>query len=652
MQYLKTLACVFLASIAMGCGGGGGSAGTSSAGTGGTTGTGGGVTSTVPSMVVAIYNASKTQVYSVNMGGAFVVRATLTDASGAAIANKAVTFSVNSSSLASLGQASNLTDSTGSVEVSLSPASVSAVGAVTVLASATVGSTAVSGQTDVAVAATSLTLGSLALGSKNLASAGNASVSVVASIGGAVATTVPVNVTFAASCGSFNGASSVGVTTDGTGTASTVYSAVRLDGSLCSGAVVISATSSGTAAQTANLTVAAPTASAVTFVNATPAQIYVAGAGNAEQSIVKFKVTSSTGSALANVGVTFSLQQNPSGVGLAQAGSTANSSTTTDSGGFASVSVFSGTIPGPIKVRAALTADATIFSETQNLTVASGPPSQRYMSLAVSTFNIEGWSYDGVSTTLTARLADRQGNAVADGTVVNFTAEGGQVASSCATARINGISQCSVLFQSQNPRPTNGRVAVLAWAEGTKDYSDVNANNRYDSGTDVLLNMGDAYRDDNEDGIWNAGEFIVPHGGSGPCATAGGPFPSAANTCDSQLAASVRQQAVVLFSSSEPFISNVSATSASISFDLASNANRLLPMPAGTTVSGLPADSTCTVGSVVGSTVVNVSPGTDPNASLVTSHTINLKSCSAGMTVYIVVVTPLGLSTSIPVRLQ
>ena len=41
--------------------------------------------------------------------------------------------------------------------------------------------------------------------------------------------------------------------------------------------------------------------------------------------------------------------------------------------------------------------------------------------------------------------------------VVNFTAEGGQVAGSCATALVNNLSQCSVNFQSQNPRPADGR---------------------------------------------------------------------------------------------------------------------------------------------------------------------------------------------------
>jgi hypothetical protein len=345
------------------------------------------------------------------------------------------------------------------------------------------------------------------------------------------------------------------------------------------------------------------------------------------------------------VPVQFSIITNPGGVGLGSTGATAPVTVTTDSQGLASVSVFSGTIPGPVKVRAALVSDATVFAETQNLSVSSGPPSQRFMSLSVSTFNIEGWDVDGTPTTLTARVADRQGNPVDDGTVINFTTEGGQVASSCATQKVNGISQCSVNFISQNPRlDPNGRFSVLAFAAGTKDYDDVNGNNIYDAG-DVLHDIGEAYRDDNEDGAFEPGEFVVPRGGSNSCAGSGEPFPARANTCDGQLATTVRQQAVIMFSSSNPAPLNiVKFDDNQLSFTMGSADHPNLPMPAGTTVSAEVSGGSCAVDKIFGTTVPNVNPTTDPNANLQTAHLITFKNCTTGNTVAVQIGTPGGVT--------
>jgi hypothetical protein len=295
-----------------------------------------------------------------------------------------------------------------------------------------------------------------------------------------------------------------------------------------------------------------------------------------------------------------------------------------------------------------------VFAETQNLSVSSGPPSQRFMSLSVSTFNIEGWNRDGTPTTLTVRLADRQGNPVENGTVVNFTAEGGQVASSCATVKVNGISSCSVDFMSQNFRPENGRVSVLAYAAGTKDYVDNNGNNRFDAG-DTLISLGDAYRDDDENGVWSAGEFVIPRGGALACSPAskGWPFTSKAGTCDTNLATTVRQQGVILFSSTTPYIEIPSGlNTAGFEFTLASWEHHLLPMPAGTTVAVETADRTelnalsCSVDKLIGTTVPNVPPSPNPSESLVSLHQVALKGCATGDLVTIKVTTPAGLTTN------
>jgi len=641
------------------CGGGGGNPGTASGSAGATTGTTTGTTAAASKLVVSVVDASGTSVTGISLGTGFSARATVKDANGAPVAGKTVTFEITGSAVAVLIPTTQITNALGIAEVAIAPTSVSSLGAATIKVTADFAGVAVSGTTDFAVQSSNLALSPLTVTSASLPSGGNTPIQVTALIGGVPAVGVPVNVTYTASCGKINSqdtaSGGVSVTTNGAGVATAVYDAVDAAGSLCSGAVTVTASSAGTASRSQSISVAVPTANAVVFVSSTPSQIFVAGSGALDQAIVKFKVLSSGGVALGSVPVKFSIVTNPGGVGLGAAGATAPVTATTLANGEASVSVFSGTIPGPVKVRAELVSTPTVFSESQNLTIASGPPSQRFMSLSAETFNIEGWDIDGSSTQLTARIADRQGNAVENGTVINFTAEGGQVAKSCVTAQVNGISQCTVTFVSQNPRPAGGRASVLAYTSGTKDYVDVNGNNSFDSGVDTLINVGDAFRDDNENAVYDAsvsGEFLIPRLGEAACAGAGAPFPSRADTCDAALATTVRQQAVILFSSTNPVFEETSATAGSVVFKLRSSTNTLLPLPAGTTFSVRATNSNttdsliCAVDQSFGTPVPNVQPGTDPAADIATTGVVTLKECVSGDFVAITVTVPSQLSTT------
>ncbi len=312
---------------------------------------------TDPTITLALINSTGTSVNSISVGGGNVVRALVRDGSGAPVANRLVSFSLTGPSIAVLNPTTALTNSSGVAEVPIAPLSVTSLGAATVVASATVGSLTITQQLDFAVSASGLSLSAVTAQSTSLASGGNTSVSVTALVGSSPAT-VPVNITFAASCGKINGvdtaASGVSVSTNGSGVASANYSAVAADGSLCSGVVSVTASSAGASPRSVSLTIAVPVANAITFVSATPAQIFVKGSGAAEQSVAKFKVLSSVGTPLSGVDIVFSIVTNPGGVGINASGSTANVSKTTDQLGEVSVALFSGTIPGPVKVRAAL----------------------------------------------------------------------------------------------------------------------------------------------------------------------------------------------------------------------------------------------------------------------------------------------------------
>ncbi|MGQ0708530.1 MAG: hypothetical protein ACT4NV_02150 [Rhodoferax sp.] len=608
-------------------------------------------TSSSPRMTVGIYNtATGASVSAISFSGTYEVRATLVDASNVPMPGVLVAFSMGSYTSATLGASSAVTGSDGIARVSVTPSSITAVGGALVTAQ-TASGTSVSGQAVFSVSATSVTLNPIQLGSSSLASSGNTSVSVQTSVTG-----FSINVTITASCGRINGAAlTASVATTGAGLASATYDAVNADGSLCSGTVSLTASATNATSVSTTLTVATPTANAVTYVTTGSVRLFVVGSGGVEQGVLQYKVLDSTGVALANQGVSFSIVSNPGGAGIGSPGNTSAVTGTSGSDGVVKISVFSGSIPGPLKVRAALQSNSSVFTDSQNVTIASGPPSQRYFSVSIGTPNIEGANIDGTATTITARVADRQGNAVDDGTVVNFTTEGGQVGYSCATTTVNKIASCSVELSSQNFRPSNGRVTVLAYVEGTKDYVDNNFDNKFTS-ADTLVNIGDAYRDDDEDGTWDVGEFRIPRGVSGgTCSTVGGNYPSIAGTCDDLLPTTVRQEVVVFFSTSTPTFSSVTTNVNYVSFNMGSsafggaNSYLLLPMPAGTTVSAEASGNSgaCTVDKVFGATVPNVF-GTvgSPSEDLKTGHTVTLKSCTSGSLVAIKVKAPSGLETT------
>jgi hypothetical protein len=160
-----------------------------------------------------------------------------------------------------------------------------------------------------------------------------------------------------------------------------------------------------------------------------------------------------------------------------------------------------------VKVTATVTsAPQPISTQSSQLTVTTGIPTDASFSLAVGCFNIEGWDFDGVTTSVTARLGDRFQNPVPDGTAVTFTAEGGNIQSQCTTSttQVEG-GVCTVNFRSSNPRPPEGRVTLLAKAIGEESFVDVAANGAFDP-ADSFTDIAEPFRDDNEDGSYQAGE--------------------------------------------------------------------------------------------------------------------------------------------------
>lgn len=257
----------------------------------------------------------------------------------------------------------------------------------------------------------------------------------------------------------------------------------------------------------------------IQFVSATPQNIALSGTGSAEHpetSIVMYRVVDENGDSSPNMIVTFELTTTIGGLSLI------NESAKSNSDGLVKVVVKAGTVATHVRVMATLnTVSYTVLSN--ELVVSTGIPDQDSFSICISSgsfFNPEAWEYNGETVSVTMLAADRFNNPVPDGLAIYFTTEGGAIEPSCTT--VNG--SCTVEWRSQNPRPDDGRVTILATAIGEESFTDVNGNGSFDfedkdywdeenlfqGDPDWYLqkykDLPDAFLNNNENGVYDYGE--------------------------------------------------------------------------------------------------------------------------------------------------
>src|SRR5712692_9375903 len=463
----------------------------------------------VPTLVLTLANPTTG---AVTTSVPATARAIVRDAAGVAVPSVVVTFATNTA-LGTLVPASGtaLTDATGTATVGLNAASLTAAGAALLTATSQVGTTAVSGSIGYSIGATAVTLTNFLFGTNPLSAFGTTSVSVTVNSNG-VPVTSPQTVTFSSPCaGGGKAVLTASVLTGAGGVATASY---RDNG--CGGSDLVTASVSGLATLSATLNVCAPSTGSIQFVSATPTSMTLKGTGGAgrqESSQVIFKVVDTGGNPIGGKTVTFSLSTAVGGITLTN--TTAISDAIT---GQAVVTVNSGTVSTPVRVLASTVSGAvTLSTQSDQLTITTGIPAQASFSLSAVTLNIEGWTHDGTTTVLTARLADHFSNAVPDGTTVNFIAEGGSVCNPLITPCLGACNTaagfCSVTMTSQAIRPLNGRVTVLAFAVGEESFTDIDGDGLADlvnsvNGTTemrdangVSTDMGEAFLDNNENGI-------------------------------------------------------------------------------------------------------------------------------------------------------
>jgi hypothetical protein len=545
---------------------------------------------------------------AVTAGSTVFAKAQVRDANGTPVVSKLVSFT-SVGNVVSFQPASGqvLTDSTGVATVQVTPSSVSSAGADSIAATANVNGTAITSSLDVQTSPANVTLSGMTVAQNSLTAFQNTTASVNVAVNGQAATT-PVNVGFTASCGSF---SPVAANSDSTGKASSTFVASGCVG----GIATLTATANGAAPVSTTVTVQTPLATNVEFLSATPSTIFTsAAASGAKQSTVVFKVVDAAGNpigAASQVNVSLSGAAIAAGVTFADTGTTAPKILSTDANGQVSVIVKSGGFPTPVTVNATLVSNPAITAASAGLIVNSGRAVQNFFSISASQHSIDGLTRDGVTTTITVRAADRLAQPVPAGTPVSFIAEGGQIGPSCTlTLDVNNQSGCSVVLSSQEFRPANGRVTVLAFMDGEEVFVDANGNNRFDA-TETFFDMGQPFLDSNESGSLDIGEQKVgdpslPGSGIGAsaCPPHAAQVANVANTCDGSWGpVRVRAQIVIAFSGNQAvpgLFSNLSATGVDVRLqDQNGNA-----MPAGTVVSATISGGTnCTLKEVIPATV-------------------------------------------------
>lgn len=402
-----------------------------------------------------------------------------------------------------------------------------------------------------------------------------------------------VTVNFDTSCGTFDNNSMV---SSNQGDITTTYKAIDNNGNLCEGNQTITATPANNPANKRTLTVniASVEANSIIYSTMDKVQLGSSTSGSSISSKIEF-IVYANGRPAANQAVEISKTYAPADFSFVKLNNRPTETVISDSQGRVVVNLYPGALPGPVEIKAALRSNPNIFALSKDVSVATGRAVQNGFSVSV-TKNVLAIGTDGDTSTFTAALVDRVGNPVPDGTVVSFISEGGRVTPNCSTKA--GV--CNVEFSTQNPRPVDSRVTIIAYVEGEKQYIDVNADNKYTAGIDILTsNIGDFFRDDNENNRYdqNLGEFVYRRGASGAtCAPSSFNQPNIPGTCDNGLAATLRFQFVLGLASDTPVFTGLPATLIAnpannlnmpkmINFKMFGNSEQTVSMPSGTTIS-------------------------------------------------------------------
>lgn len=589
------------------CGGGGGSPGAVP-----------GVTPVSPTLGLTLTDAVGNNLSNnaINGSATFFARALVRDRNNAPIPRQLVTFSTDAG-LAVLTPTTALTDDSGVARVQIAPV---AAGAASLMAVAQVGTAAIEGRIAFQTTPTRTTLSDLSAAQPTLNTLQSTDVSVQVRVNNIPAIASEVNVAFTASCGTFSPATAATATG---GLARTTYTPTTN----CSGPVTLTASAPNAIAVTSTVTIAASIPAALRFVGVSEPLIVVSSASSgATTSLVSFRVVDGGGLGIRGQNVTLNLDVRSiqSGVRFVVNGvSTSDPQTaTSDADGLVLTVVRSGTVPTPVVVTATLAGNSAVRASSSGLAVTTGRAAQDRISLAASSLAIEAASgsgtTDGVTSTLTMRIADRLGNPVPNGTSINFVSSAGRVESANGTPGSGGVSgacvtsnsQCTVTFITQAQRPVNGLVTILGFLDGEEQFTDTNGDNAWNPG-ETFGDRGRIYLDLNANGIYEPSDQLIADTAPG-ISSCNGTTTTVANTCDGTWSGNTRVSTSVRvsWSSSQSVITFGTFADNNLPATVADNRGNSMPVASAI--------------AVVGCAGATVSPTAVPNSIIPTNIIVNI----------------------------
>jgi len=129
---------------------------------------------------------------------------------------------------------------------------------------------------------------------------------------------------------------------------------------------------------------------------------------------------------------------------------------------------------------------------------------QNSFSISREKTAVEALNLEGVTSDITARVADRHNNPVPDNTAIKFLTNGGRIQPQCLT--VNG--ECTVTWTEQLPTPSSFEAIIIAYTTGEESFTDLNDNDKYDVG-EIFTDNSEPFFDVNKDSIRNINEEFI-----------------------------------------------------------------------------------------------------------------------------------------------
>ncbi|MBW2367544.1 MAG: Ig-like domain-containing protein [Deltaproteobacteria bacterium] len=336
--------------------------------------------------------------------------------------------------------------------------------------------------------------------------------------------------------------SSLGAFTSATATTNSGLATTTFEAADISTTAILTA-GSGSVTEEVDLTILQAPPAAIEFSSADPQRIALQGSGGLETSTIQFIVKDSNGNPQENVTVSF-VMAGPNGgeyIDPSSDGTPDEIDVSTDANGVAQVILHSGTVAGPVTVKATISipGDDPITAQSSVVSIGGGVPSAKRFGAAATILNLPGLQEEGVETEITAFLADRFGNYnMLPGTTVSFVSEIGlAIDTSDVTVGENGTA--TSIARTQTPiavnippvedvapetwetqlqtyiqqtygvtlsgHPRDGLCSVMVYVKGEEHFQDANANGIYDPGETIIDTDDDPYIDYNDDGVRDNG---------------------------------------------------------------------------------------------------------------------------------------------------